>query len=82
MEIDTENILKKYGYFYNDVFSDGEQKIRARITAVHKERFELVSKYGYHYGRIKQGKYYKSQIAFPTVGDFVEIEYNSSGDSR
>jgi ribosome biogenesis GTPase len=81
MKIDMENILKKYGYFYDVASSDGEQKMCARITAVHKERFELVSKYGYHYGRIKQGKYYRSQIAFPTVGDFVEIEYNPSGDS-
>lgn len=76
-----ENILKNYGYFYNDISSECETKMCARITAVHKDRFEMVSIYGYHYGRIKRGKYYKSQISFPTVGDFVEIEYNPSGDS-
>lgn len=54
----------------------------ARITAVHKERYELVSGQGTGFGRLKAGSYYSGEEAFPTVGDFVEIEYNPCGDSR
>lgn len=54
----------------------------ARVTAVHKDRFTLVCQYGETYGRLKTKEYYGGDEVFPTVGDFVLIEYIPSGDSR
>ncbi len=55
----------------------------ARVTAVHKERYEMVCEAAENvFGRLKTANYYGSQEPFPTVGDFVEMEYNPCGDSR
>jgi len=55
----------------------------ARITAVHKERYELICEYGHTYGRLKTSIYYLDGLeAFPTTGDFVLVNYNPSGDSQ
>lgn len=57
--------------------------IPARVTAVHKERYELVCEYGECFGRLKPGSYYGGGFEeFPAAGDFVLINYNFSGDSR
>lgn len=56
--------------------------ITARVTAVHKERYALVCKYGETYGRLKTKEYYGGEALFPTVGDFVVINYLTSGDSQ
>jgi ribosome biogenesis GTPase len=59
---------------------DGE--IPARVTAVHKERFELVCDRGACYGRLKSAVYFNGGTeAFPTTGDFVLIQFNERGDS-
>lgn len=56
--------------------------IIARITAVHKERYALVCEYGELFGRLKSSIYYGGGTEeFPATGDFVLINYNSSGDS-
>jgi ribosome biogenesis GTPase len=55
----------------------------ARITAVHKERYELVCEYGYTFGKLKTSIYYVDGLEdFPTTGDFVLINYNPIGDSQ
>ena len=54
----------------------------ARITAVHKGRFGIVSDFGEGYAVLKRREYYRDGESFPTVGDFVLIEHNSCGDSR
>jgi len=55
----------------------------ARITAVHRERYELVTDVGAASAKLKSSKYLNnSDTQFPTVGDFVEIDYNPAGDSR
>jgi ribosome biogenesis GTPase len=61
----------------------------ARITAVHRDRYELISQHGEGFGRLKAGVYRDDGMKekeppadFPTTGDFVLIEYNPSGDSR
>jgi ribosome biogenesis GTPase len=57
--------------------------IPARITTVHRERYELVCEQGHIYGRLKAGVYYAGGLeAFPTTGDFVLVNYNPSGDSQ
>ena len=54
----------------------------ARITAVHKGRFGIVSDFGEGFAQLKGKEYYYESEIFPTVGDFVLIDYNKDGDSR
>ncbi len=59
-----------------------ENEIPARVTAVHKERYALVSDRGECYGRLKSAVYFNDGVEpFPTTGDFVLIQYNDLGDS-
>lgn len=73
--------LKKYGFVPN-MMPENNQGTPARITAVHKERYELVCPYGETYGRLKAKEYFLGFEEFPTTGDFVLINYNPSGDSQ
>lgn len=73
--------LEEYG-FTQEMIQGEVQGLPARVTAVHKERFALVCRYGETYGRLKTKEYYGGDEVFPTVGDFVLIEYIPSGDSR
>lgn len=60
---------------------NSENGIPARITAVHKERYALICEQGMGYARLKTSIYYGGKEVFPTVGDFVLIDYNTRGDS-
>ncbi|MDD6033093.1 MAG: ribosome small subunit-dependent GTPase A [Oscillospiraceae bacterium] len=72
-------LLAQYGYPSDTA---PEQDSLARVTAVHRERYEIVTSRGFGFARLKAGVYYGGgEEAFPTVGDFVEIQYNPSGDS-
>jgi ribosome biogenesis GTPase len=53
------------------------------ITAVQRERYEVHVSGANYYARLKSGVYYSGlhEEKFPTVGDYVELEYNSLGDS-
>ena len=53
----------------------------ARVIAVHKERYKLITEMGECYGRLKTKEYYVNLEDFPTAGDFVIINYNPAGDS-
>ena len=55
--------------------------IPARVTAVHKDRWELVTDRGECFARLKTGEYYKGTEIFPTVGDFVMVRCIENGDS-
>ena len=55
--------------------------IPARVTAVHKERYEIVCAYGIRYARLKAREYFVDTQDFPTTGDFVTIQYVDNGDS-
>ena len=57
-------------------------EIPARVTAVHKERYALVSERGEYFARLKSAVYFNGGMQeFPTTGDFVLIAYNEQGDS-
>ncbi len=73
--------INEYG-FTPDMMSENAGGIPARITAVHKERYALVCEYGETYARLKTKEYYGGEEAFPTVGDFVRINYLPNGDSQ
>ena len=62
--------------------TDNMPGIPARVTAVHKERYEIVCEYGIAYARLKTKEYFVDTQDFPTTGDFVMVDYVSSGDSR
>ena len=56
--------------------------IPARITAQHKERYEIVCEHGITHARLKTKEYYVNQQDFPTTGDFVMVNYIHNGDSQ
>ncbi len=56
--------------------------IPARVTAQHKERYEIVCEYGITYARLKTKAYYAGTELFPTTGDFVMVNYIDNGDSQ
>lgn len=60
----------------------GRPGIPARITAQHKERYELVCEHGPAYARLKTKEYYAGTELFPTAGDYVMIDWVDNGDSR
>ena len=56
--------------------------IPARVTARHKERYEIVCQYGITHARLKTKEYFVDTQDFPTTGDFVMINYIENGDSQ
>ena len=56
--------------------------IPARITAQHKERYEIVCQHGTAYARLKTKAYFVDTQAFPTTGDYVMVHYIENGDSQ
>ncbi len=82
--------IKKYGNqnlidygFIPTMMPEDVRGTPARITAVHKERYEVICEYGQTYARLKTGIYFgEGYENFPTTGDFVLIQYNLSGDSQ
>ena len=56
--------------------------IPARVTAVHKDRYEIVCRHGITHARLKTKEYFVDTQNFPTTGDFVMINYIDNGDSQ
>ncbi len=56
--------------------------IPARVTAQHRDRYEIACEYGMTYARLKAKPYYWNTEQFPTVGDYVAVNYIGSGDSQ
>lgn len=55
----------------------------ARVTAVHRERFELIGEEGPLFARLRQSAYRDVETReYPTVGDTVDILFNALGDSQ
>jgi len=74
--------IKDYGLKENLIKNIDENKIIARIIATHKDRYEIVCDEGQGFAKIKRGCYYDNPNSiYPTTGDFVIIEWNSTGDS-
>ena len=79
--------LRKYGFMpemmkeIENVYNESAV-IPARVTAVHRERYQLVCEHGEIYARLKTKEYYVELEEFPTTGDFVLINYIPNGDSQ
>ncbi len=62
--------------------TEGLPGVPARVTAQHKQRYEIVCPDGTAYARLKTGEYYGGGEPFPTVGDYVTVECIGNGDGR
>jgi len=71
--------INDYGNMPN---TENRPGIPARVTAVHKERYEIVCEHGITYARLKTKEYYVDTQNFPTTGDYVMINYIGNGDSQ
>ena len=67
---------------YNYGYTGTETGAVARIISVHRERFGIAGDFGESFARLKAREYYQDGEIFPTVGDFVRIDYMENGDSR
>ena len=73
--------LKQFGYMETGIQKSGT--LPARITAVHRERYELVCEHGTKHGKLKTSVYYGRDLhPFPTVGDFVLFTDVEGGDCQ
>ena len=61
--------------------TEGLPGVPARITAQHRDRYEIVSPRGFAYARLKTGAYFGGGALLPAVGDYVTVSGNASGDS-
>ena len=73
--------MERYG-FSDTMLPSNAAGMPARVTAVHRDRFELVCERGQTFGRLKSAQYYAGDEVFPTTGDYVLIDSIDSGDSR
>lgn len=84
----NNNSVEKYGYgnfFENQVNQLNislTDLIPARIIAVHKEQYRLLTEYGENAGKLKGSLFYNDKIhnIYPTVGDFVLVKHNPLGE--
>ena len=58
-------------------------QLTARVSAVHKERYELLldNQNEPVHGKLKTSVYMNGTESYPTTGDYVTILYNPTGDS-
>lgn len=73
--------LEDYGFMPKNYAAE-EQGVYARVTAVHKERYEIICEKGKRFARLKGTEYYGGNEVFPAVGDFVVIDFFDEGESR
>lgn len=74
--------IKDYG-FKEEKLVGKTNGIPARIITTYRDRYEIVSDKGKGFARLKKGSFYDNPNAvYPTIGDFVMIEWNDMGDSQ
>jgi ribosome biogenesis GTPase len=73
--------LADYGFLPQNYLIHTERTY-ARVTAVHKESYNLITEHGECRAILKSSVYFNNCTEeFPTTGDFVEIQYNKEGHS-
>lgn len=73
--------IQDYG-FKENLIKNNKTGIPARIITTYRDRYKIVSKNGEGFAKLKSGCYYDNPNSiYPTIGDFVMIEWNNSGDS-
>ena len=74
--------LKQYGYIETNEIPS--QEIPGRVTEHRREKYMVITAQGETLASLKGSFYHSAQLRedFPCVGDFVHLQYNSSGESR
>lgn len=80
--------FESYGYteFYKkqirELDIDEKQFFPARVTAVHRERYKIVTEFGENNAILKSSIFYNEveTNVYPTVGDFVVVMRNTYGE--
>lgn len=68
--------------FKDEEMLESKADIVARIVTTYRDRYEVLCNKGRTYARLKKGTYYDNPDAiYPTIGDFVLINWNDMGDS-
>lgn len=73
--------LTDYG-FHPAMLPKNAPGIPARVTAAHRDRYEIVCERGPGFARLKGAAYYAGGEPFPTAGDFVLLDWQEGSDSR
>jgi len=73
--------LTDYGFDRIKECAAADGLICARVTQVQRERFGVVCAEGEAWARLRKSAYQQEDAVYPTVGDFVYLRYNPSGDS-
>lgn len=73
--------LTDYG-FLPQMLPEDARGIPARVTAVHRERCQLICEHGALSATLRPSDYYEGEEPFPVTGDFVLIQYVENGESR
>ncbi len=71
--------LRDYGFERMNCLNEDNA---ARVTQVQRERYEVICGQGLCWARLKRAAFERPDVTYPTVGDFVTLEYNPAGDSR
>ena len=73
--------LKQYGYKETDIVP--HDLLPGRVTELRRKKYTVITEHGELTAIIK-GSFYHNAVEredFPSVGDFVMLKYNVSGDS-
>jgi ribosome small subunit-dependent GTPase A len=68
--------------FYHDYIKNYPDKTVARITAVHRDRYEISCPMGNGLAVLKKSEYRFVGEDFPATGDYVLIDFVEGGESR
>lgn len=75
------NVIE-YG-FDNSKYQLEEVDKVARIISVHRDRYEIICNKGTGFATLKSSTFYENPDSiYPTIGDYVLIDWNESGESR
>ena len=74
--------LTKYGYIKNETIPDG--LLPGRVIELQREKYTVITTHGEVIAVLKGSFYHQAEQRsdFPSVGDFVLLQYNEHGDSR
>lgn len=73
--------LETYGY-RPSTLPEHTAGIPARVTAVYRDRFEVICEHGAGFARLKAGAYHAGTQEMPTTGDFILLDWQACGESR
>lgn len=73
--------IEQYG-FPPSAYPNNNAGVPARITAVYRNRYEVVCDAGAGLAHLKTGAYHTGEETVPTVGDFVLLDWQKGGESR